>query len=131
MKAWRAIAVACFFVALSGNPAAAQPQSPSIYVYRINLLRTTQPLTVWVTATVRPDSCNTMGIAGGFRKVEILPGTQTLDQDFVADVTLATTLMGCAPGTAARPEQVLTSRTLVINPHPSGIINSRIYVPVG
>jgi hypothetical protein len=141
MRASHPIAVSLFLVIASSIPGGAQPAQPTaphanrmshgdLQAYHI-FLSNSPPLKVWLTARVRTDSCNTIFLSGGFRKLEMSPGTaQTMQQDYVADVHLTTTLASC-PGPAG-PEKILNSEVLVIQPYRNtGGILSTIYVPSG
>ena len=141
MRAWNPIAVSLLLVIASPIPVGAQPaQSTAPHANRMSqadlqayqiFLSNSPPLKVWLTARVANDSCNTIFLLGGFRKLEIPPGAQTMQQDYVADVRLTSTLVAC-PGRPAGPEKILKSEVLVIQPYRNtGGILATIYVPNG
>jgi hypothetical protein len=74
------------------------------------------------------DGCNHFSILGDLRKLEIPEGQLTILQDFVAEVGISGTEMGCADG----PKRVLNleSQEFVIYPV-GGSIYGKIYVPTG
>ncbi len=94
-------------------------------------LRTDQPITVWVTMTMRPD-CNQYSFSPNeFRTLEPTAGADPLEQDFEASVGVLGTMVFCRPPFPTdRPDVVFKSDVLVIYPK-SGAIISKIYVPSG
>jgi hypothetical protein len=87
-----------------------------------------QPVTVkFSTVYETSDSCNHFGLSGSVRKVEIPEGTQTVQQDFVADFSVYGTEMACPPMKGTR-KIALESEEFVIQPA-YGRIWATILVP--
>lgn len=96
-------------------------------VYQINIASET-PVTVQFTTVVETkDSCNDFGLAGTLRLVELPVGTQSLQQDFVADFNIISTEKGCPPSNTIR-KIPLESDEFEIKPI-LGTIYARFFVP--
>lgn len=96
-------------------------------LYRLNFDENKAVTVKFSTVYETSDSCNHFGLSGSLRTVEVPEGTQTVQQDFVADFAVFGTEIACPPMDGTR-KIALESKEFVIKPA-YGRIYATILVP--
>jgi hypothetical protein len=128
------LAAALSIQILASAPAhAQQPQiqhgEVRLQVQRIQV-NANRPIRVQVMSLVRGDGCNKIGLGGGFRRIELVRGSTSLKQEFLADFAVVSTLMACVPAPKAPAVETLNSSIFEVQPM-YGQIDVTFYLPVG